>query len=203
MKLQKTTWLLVAIAILFGGFIYFIEIQKQPHQVERQADGNNIFNLQKEEIKKLMIKTQKENLEFERTNRENSQWQMRQPENVAANDAVISFLLNLLVEGKRDREVKISRDKLPEYGLDKPLATIEIKLKDQKNHQLVLGKSDFEDKFLYAQIDPSLQSGELTVTLVPKDFQYAIKRDLSEWKQEKEKPSESNPQQPLAPSNSE
>jgi hypothetical protein len=34
------------------------------------ADGNNIFNFQKEEIQKLTIKTQKENLEFERTNRE-------------------------------------------------------------------------------------------------------------------------------------
>jgi hypothetical protein len=30
MKLQKTTWLLVVIAMLFGGVIYFLEIQKQP-----------------------------------------------------------------------------------------------------------------------------------------------------------------------------
>jgi hypothetical protein len=37
MKLQKTTWLLVVIALLFGGVIYFIEIQKQPQQVDNNG----------------------------------------------------------------------------------------------------------------------------------------------------------------------
>ncbi|NJK49775.1 DUF4340 domain-containing protein [Candidatus Gracilibacteria bacterium] len=203
MKLQKTTWLLVVIAMLFGGVIYFLEIQKQPQQSEIKADGQTIFNFQKEDIQKLIIKTQKEKLEFEKTNRENQQWQMKQPENVIANDAAISFLLNLLVEGKRDREFKISRDKIQEYGLAKPLATIEVQLKDRNTHQLILGKSNFEDKLLYAQVNPSAQSGEATITLIPKDFQYAIERDLTEWKQQKETPSESKLQKLIVPGNSE
>jgi hypothetical protein len=53
-----------------------------------QADGDKIFNFKKEDIQKLTIKTQKDNLEFEKTNRENNRWQMKRPENVVANDAV-------------------------------------------------------------------------------------------------------------------
>jgi hypothetical protein len=47
-----------------------------------------------------------------------------------------------LVEGKRDREFKTYRNKIQEYGLDKPLASIDIKLKGQKTHQLILGNKE-------------------------------------------------------------
>jgi Domain of unknown function (DUF4340) len=193
MKLQKTTWFLVVIAMLFGGAIYFLEIQKQPEQLEVKAEQNKIFNFQKEDVRELTIQTKNETLEFEKTNRANNQWQMKRPENVIANDAAISFLLNLLVEGKRDREFKVSREKLQEYGLEKPLATIKIGLNARNTHQLILGNSDFEDKFLYALVDSSLKNEEVTIALIPKDFQYAIERDLTEWKQGEEN-LKSNPQ---------
>lgn len=193
MKLQKTTWVLVTIAILLGGFVYFKEMQGTTQSGEVKSESKQLFDFQEKDVQALTIETKNETLKFEKTARETNPWQMKQPENVQANDAVVAFLLNLLVEGKSDRTFKISEPQKKDYGLDKPLATINLQLKNGTKHQLVLGNPDFEARSLYAQIDPSLKSDRnLQVILVPQDFQYAIERDLSEWKQP-----ETTPQKPV------
>ncbi|MDB9484136.1 DUF4340 domain-containing protein, partial [Dolichospermum circinale CS-537/05] len=73
---------------------------------------------------------------------------------------------------------------LSEFGLDKPVATIDIKLKNQQSHQLILGKAEFNNRFLYAQADANQN---LNLLLVSQDFFNAVNRDISEWKQRKEK----------------
>jgi hypothetical protein len=189
MKLQRTTWGLVAIAALLGVGVYIYETQKQPHSETIQANSKAVFDLKKEDIQSLTIETPKETLKFEQTGDENQPWRMIQPETTLANDAVISFLLTLLVDGKSDHTFKILVEQRQDYGLDKPLATIRFQLKNQQTHQLILGKPDFNNEFLYAQIDPPDQpEKEITLSLVSKDFQYAVERDLTEWKQPQESP---------------
>ncbi|MFM5998722.1 MAG: hypothetical protein ACKPCI_25825, partial [Dolichospermum sp.] len=63
---------------------------------------------------------------------------------------------------------------------DKPVATIDIKLKNQQSHQLILGKAEFNNRFLYAQADTNQN---LNLLLVSQDFFNAVNRDISEWKQ--------------------
>jgi hypothetical protein len=201
MKLQKTTWVLLIVAVLLGGIVYFKEIQRTTQPEEVKAQNKQLFDFQEKDVQELTIETQKETLKFERTKRANNPWQMKHPENVQANDAVVAFLLNLLVEGKSDRTFTISEPQKKEYGLDKPLATINLQLENGTKHQLVLGNPDFEARSLYAQIDPSLKSDRnLQVILVPQDFQYAIDRDLTEWKQPE---TTSQKPAPVPPPNSE
>jgi Domain of unknown function (DUF4340) len=178
MKLQKTTWTLVSVAILLSGVVYFYERQSNPQQDEVQVNQKSIFDFKKEEIQALTITTKKETLKLERTGKKDSSWQMNQPLNVTASNAVVDFLLNLLVEGKRDRTLTISPEQRKEYGLDKPFAKIDIQLKNGTNHQLILGNTDFEGQSLYAQTERGSE-----IILVSKDFQFAIERDLNEWKQ--------------------
>ncbi|MGK7876226.1 MAG: DUF4340 domain-containing protein [Xenococcaceae cyanobacterium] len=193
MKLQRTTWILLVLALILGGFVYFYEIQGAPKREAIQAKQKQIFDFEKEEIKEITIEKKEETLEFERTGDENKLWQMKQPEDVPASDAAVSFLLNLLVEGKSDRSFTIPSEQSKEYGFDKPFATVEIQLENQETHKLILGKPDFKDQFLYAQADPPSQTEqELTIILVPKDFQYAVERELEEWKQKEETPEESD-----------
>jgi hypothetical protein len=92
--------------------------------------------------------------------------------------------MDLLVKGKSERTVLISSAELSEFGLDKPVATIDIKLKNQQSHQLILGKGDFNNQFLYAQAD---SNKNMNLLLVSKDFVNAVNRDISEWKQPAEK----------------
>jgi len=58
-----------------------------------------------------------------------------------------------------------------------------VKLKNQRTHQLILGKPDFNRNFLYAQADPAAKpAGNVDVLLVSTDFENAVNRQLSEWK---------------------
>lgn len=110
---------------------------------------------------------------------------------VPASDASVAYLLNLVTSAKFDRTIKMT-DPLKqrkEYGLDGPMATVEVRLKNQQSHHLVLGKPDFNKSFLYAQVDPSADvSKALDVVLVPADFENAVDRPISEWKKEESKP---------------
>ncbi|MBW4494029.1 MAG: DUF4340 domain-containing protein [Oscillatoria princeps RMCB-10] len=115
---------------------------------------------------------------------------------VPASDAPVAFLLNLLTTGKSDRTLVMTdpAKQRKEYGLDEPVATVEVKLKNQQSHRLILGKPDFNGTFLYAQSDPPPDKSEnIEVLLVSPDFQNAVNRPLSEWKssQKDSKPSES------------
>jgi hypothetical protein len=104
---------------------------------------------------------------------------------VPASDASLAFLLNLLTTGKSDRTLVMTdpAKQRKEYGLDEPVATVEVKLNNQQTHRLILGKSDFNGTFLYAQSDPPPDKSEdIEVLLVSPDFQNAVNRPLSEWK---------------------
>lgn len=187
MKLQRTTLILLLLALSLGGFVYFYEIRGSSQREEVKDNKQPIFSFKEDDVQSLTIKTQKQTINLEHSGKsEGTKWLMKSPSVVPASDAIVGYLMNLLVEGKSDRTIPISSDRLSEFGLDRPQATIDIKLKNQQTHQLILGQPDFNRGFLYAQVDPATQSskGNINVLLVSTDFENAVKRDLSEWKQE-------------------
>jgi hypothetical protein len=62
----------------------------------------------------------------------------------------------LVVKGKSDRAIQVPVAQLQEYGLKQPQATIEVKLKNQTTHQLILGKPDFNRNFYMLKLTPLL-----------------------------------------------
>ncbi|NER94514.1 MAG: DUF4340 domain-containing protein [Symploca sp. SIO1B1] len=187
LKLQRTTLILFISAILLGSFVYFYEIKGAPQREAAKSTKQPIFAFEENEIQSVIIYTDDETLQFDRFSNPELGWQMKKPKNTLANDAAVSFLLNLLAKGESDRTISATADKLKEYGLDQPSATIEVELEGEKVYKLALGKPDFNESFLYAQVDPSKQkSEELSVLLVPIDFKYAINRPMSEWEESKE-----------------
>ncbi|NMG22772.1 hypothetical protein DP116_26365 [Brasilonema bromeliae SPC951] len=184
MKLQRTTLILILLALGLGGFVYFHEIKSEPEPKEVKQQ-QKIFSFKEDDVQSLTVKTQNQTLNLERTDKsEEPKWMMKSPEVAPASNAIVGYLMNLLVEGKSDRIVSISPNQLAEFGLDQPQTTIDVKLKNQKTHQLILGKPDFNRRFLYAQTDPQNKPGSNTdVLLVSTDFENAVNRELSEWKQ--------------------
>jgi len=157
-----------------------LETQRQTKIGEIQSTAKSLFNFSLEEIDGLRIKTEKTSLVFEKrdTLSESQQWQMKQPETQPANTAAISFLTDLLVNNKPERSFPLSLEQLADYGLDQPIATIEVQLKNHQIHELKLGKPDLEGRSLYAQVD-----NLPLVYIVPIEFQYAVDRELKEWKE--------------------
>lgn len=194
MKLQRTTLVLLVSAILLGGVVYFSEMQTASKREATKTTKQPIFLFKEDQIQSLTIYTAKDTLEFERVNEPVAGWRMKTPKEAPASNAAVAFLLDLLVEGKSDRSFTVPTNQRQEYGLDQPTATVKIQLKNKESHRLILGKPDFNNSSLYAQVDPPSQTpSQITVRLVPIDFQYAVNRPLSEWQQNKEKPPEPSP----------
>ncbi len=168
-----------------GGFVYFHEIKGKTQTTEIKTQKQKIFAFTADDVQSLTIKFKETTLQIEKRNTsEKPQWEIKSPISTLANDAIVSYLMDLLVKGKSERTVSISPTELSEFGLDKPVATIDIKLKNQESHQLILGKGDFNNQFLYAQADANKN---MKLLLVSKDFVNAVNRDISEWKQIAEK----------------
>ncbi|WP_250124747.1 DUF4340 domain-containing protein [Chroococcidiopsis sp. CCMEE 29] len=184
MKLQRTTLILLLLALGLGGFVYFYEIQGATQRQEAKNQEQQIFSFEEKQVKSFTVKTKGQTLEFEREEKAGkSTWQMKAPSDTPANDASVAYLLDLLVGGKSDRTIQVPATQLQEYGLDQPRATIEVKLNNQETHQLILGKPDFNRNFLYAQAVPPAKLAEnVEVLLVSTDFANAVNRSLSEWK---------------------
>lgn len=184
MKLQKTTLGLFITAILFGGVVYIYEIQSESKQQETQSQEKKVFDFEENDIKILTIETQGKTLKFEKTQNSQKPWQMKQPQDKVANDAVIAFLTNLLATEKINRSFTVPTNQKKDYGLEKPLGTIKVELNDKTKHQLILGGPDFQGELIYAQVDPETPSKQqITISLVPKNFQYALERKPEEWLQ--------------------
>jgi hypothetical protein len=188
MKLQRTTLGLLVTAIVLGGVVYFSEIQRAQNQEATKTTKEPIFSFKEDQVQSVTIYTDKETLEFERVSGQTTNWRMKLPTDSPASDATVAFLLNLLAEGKSDRSFLVPTNQRQEYALDQPFATVKVQLKNKQTHRLILGKSDFNNSFIYAQADPPPQTpDQLKVLLVPIDFEYAVNRPLSEWQSKLEK----------------
>lgn len=186
MKFQRTSLVLVFVALALGGLVYYTELKKPPQVDQAKSDEKPLFNFKEQDVQAFTVQTPKQTLAFEKA----SSWSMKKPEVAPADEGTIAFLLNLMATGKSARTFIIPPARKSEFGLEQPSATIEVKLSNQQQHRLILGKSNFNRNFLYALVDPP-ENQDLSVLLVPINFQNAVDRPLAEWRRDKPKPSPS------------
>jgi Domain of unknown function (DUF4340) len=185
MKLPRTTLILILLALGLGGFVYFYEIRGATVREETKEQKQKIFSFGENDVQSLTVETKKLTLNLERSSESsNPKWLIKSPISEPANDAIVSYLMDLLVKGNSERTLPTPAKQLGEFALAQPQATINITLKNRQRHQLILGKSNFNGRFLYAQTDPATKpDGNINVLLVSTDFTNAVNRELSEWKQ--------------------
>ncbi|WP_392530894.1 DUF4340 domain-containing protein [Nostoc sp. C117] len=185
MKLPRTTLILIFLALGLGSFVYFYEIRGATVREEIKEQKQKIFSFDADDVQALTVTTKKLTLNLERNNQaSNTKWLIKSPISEPANDAIVSYLMDLLVKGKSDSTLSTPAKELGQFALDQPQGTINITLKNKQTHRLILGKSNFNGRFLYAQADPTIKpDGAVNVLLVSTDFANAVNRELSEWKQ--------------------
>ena len=204
MKLQKNTLVLIAVALSLAGLASLFETQVAPQEEATKDEKHRIFAFKSDRIQFFTVKTPENIFTFERVyaiKGGKSSWEMKVPAQAHANQASVDFLLDRLGTGKSDRTINITPSQLAEFGLDQPQATVTVKLDNQETHRLVLGKTDFSGRFLYAQANPTESpSLNFPVILVPFDFKNATQRPLSEWKKAEEPKADKKPKLSPTPS---
>ncbi|HYX18499.1 MAG TPA: DUF4340 domain-containing protein [Nostoc sp.] len=185
MKLPRTTLILILLTLGLGSFVYFYEIRGATVREEIKEQKQQIFSFAEDDVQFLTVTTKKLTLNLERNpESSNPKWLIKSPVSGPANDAIVSYLMDLLVKGNSERTLSTPAKDLKEFALDQPQATINITLKNRQRHQFILGKSNFNRRFLYAQADLATKPNEnINVLLVSTDFANAVNRELSEWKQ--------------------
>ncbi len=182
MKLKSSTLALLAIALLtVGGAYLWDQHQTQKTKVEEdKKSGTTLFTFQEKDITELRIRTQDKNIALERGAKG---WQIKTPKEGPADDANVSFLLNLLATGKSERSLTANPTELKDFGLAQPAATLDIQLQNQKTHQLLIGGQTFNQSGLYARIDPfaTAPGQKVNVVIVPTNFLESVNRPLADW----------------------
>ncbi len=189
MKLKKSTWFLLFLAISLGGWVYFYEIKLEAQRIAQQKQAKKVFDFDLKNIQYITIvrpvETSPEWQLLKLTNNQdisNSSWKIEQPQIALVNQGVISFLLNLIEKETIENKLLVTDEQLSQYGLDQPVATITIQLDNQQSYSILLGKETINSELIYAQINPVKKEALPTeVLLVSKNWHYAVIRELKEW----------------------
>jgi hypothetical protein len=180
MKLKLKTILLLAIALLSIGGLYFWDKNRAPAAKGDldQPTGTALFTLKETDITQINIQAQNGSVTLAR---QAKGWQILAPKPGPADEATVAFLLNLLATGQSERS--LSAD------------SVTLQLKDNKTHQLRLGAQNFNQSSIYALVDAPASSAKTSIALVPTNFLNATNRPLSDWqaKPQGAAPSPANP----------
>ena len=193
-KRLRTPLLLLTIAGLLGVGVYWFESRKLSLRPEVQGDTSQpIVTVPENAIESLSITTRGQSVILDKIpstgppgSSPTAAWMIRSPKPEGqASETSVAFLTNLLV-GKGDRLPAVSANRKAEFGLDQPLATIEVRLPNQQRQTLVLGKLNFDRTGLYAAINPSVDpNDEFSMLLVSPSFESAVTRAIREWRSAK------------------
>jgi hypothetical protein len=189
MKLQRSTLILVSVALLMGAGVLIAESQRNrsPDTAEvGDTSGAPIFPFEEAAVTGLTVERQGETLTFELD--EAGNWQMVAPTAALAEPGAVAFLLSRLNTDAPLETVTMTADQIADFGLDAPSGQVTITLADGSEHQLFLGGKDFSGNAYYAVIDPEtwpLPAGdeaEYSALVVSQDVANGINRPLEEWK---------------------
>ncbi|HEY9878292.1 MAG TPA: DUF4340 domain-containing protein [Leptolyngbyaceae cyanobacterium] len=187
MKLQRSTVVLVGLALLLGAGVLISEARRAPSSQDEQLvqkAKNPLFGFDEEAVAALTVERNGETLEFKRD--EQNTWQMVRPTATPAEEGAVAFLLSRLVTDAPLRQITLTPDQQAQFGFDKPSGTVKLTLKGGETHTVVLGAKDFSGNSLYALVDHAVplakDAGEVPLYVVSLDVANGVERPLAEWK---------------------
>src|SRR5688572_11419462 len=158
MRWQTTAALAVILAIL-GGAYYLYEIRWAPAREEAASRKGRVFAVEPKDVTKVEIKRGPETLRLERAA---DGWEMTAPVKARANGTEVDGLLTTILTAKIDREIAANPASPAEFGLDKPVADIDVTLKDGKQVGLAVGAKSPTGVWVYAS-----EKGKPAVVMLP------------------------------------
>ncbi|CAH1215573.1 hypothetical protein PAECIP111891_04259 [Paenibacillus allorhizoplanae] len=147
MKRFIPTILLVVICI--GGFWY---ASSKDFFQEKKDEPKSLLILKQEDVKAVTVKTEEEQIELSRTT---TGWDMQKPAAAPINSNQVDSWLDMLGLVTSTKLVEDQATNLAEYGLDKPVGTYEVTLKDGSKQGLLVGTALPIEGFSYVQVEGS------------------------------------------------
>jgi hypothetical protein len=150
---MKPQGLLVAVALLavLGGVVWWSN-KKQASATSSKTDTTTtkLLTIPDDQFQGIRIK--KVTGEVEDLQREGGKWRMTQPKPLAADQDAVSSIVSNLSALNADKVIEEKAGDLKPYGLTDPTLTIDIKRKDGKTEQLLVGDDTPTGSGAYAKL---------------------------------------------------
>lgn len=172
MRAQKLIIYLAVLVLVAGAYFYSESRHSQKQDQEKEA--KQVFKVNVADIKALTLKNDKGQIDLERIPEPEKpstpppsatptpispagEWRLTKPIAARADELTINSLLTGLADLKRQRHLdEVPAETIKEFGLDKPLFTLEFQASGQ-DHQLRFGHKAPGQQSFYAQKDTDPQ----------------------------------------------
>lgn len=155
--MKKSTLVLIGIAIIVVGFVYWYEFKRTP--AEKTQTNPAVFHFQPEDVKSVTLSRPGQSIVIAR---DATGWRMTQPVQTRADSDAVTTLLNDVTLSHSSRTLTASPAQLKTFGLAPPALTLDFTLKNGQQRELKVGETDFSGDSVYAQTGASAQ-----VILIP------------------------------------
>ena len=178
--IKKSTLIVLLVAILAGGAVYYFDWQRGQKEAEKatQDTSKPAFPVQAQDISSLSIsypadpKSQAIQLE-----KRGGAWQITQPIQTGADDPSVQGIVQQLATARVSQTEPGTPDRLKVYGLDNPAVALDFQVQNGAKHNLKLGKKDFTGVSVYAIADNAKD-----VVLLPESLLVSVDKPLQEMR---------------------
>src|SRR5438477_2439271 len=181
----RTTFVLAAIVLAVFAYFRFFEL-KQPGTEEAKRQAQNVVNFDRAKIDGVIIQNGDEKIEMRRRD---SKWRLETPIKDQADASLIENLLSDLENWQRDgtisaKEIEADKNKLTEYGLNKPKLRLKL-IGQDRPPEILFGKDAALEGKMYVRFEDSKetflagQSIKKDIDKKPEEFRDRKLTDLS------------------------
>ena len=144
----QTTAVLAAVLIVLGAFYYVYEVRLGPEREKTEGRKGRVFAVEPADVTDVEIKRTDATVKLKR---EGDGWQILAPVNARGDRGSIDETVTSVVTARMDREIDAAPKSLGDFGLDRPVAEVTLRLKDGKHVGLVLGAKSPTGVWVYAR----------------------------------------------------
>lgn len=172
----RSTWALLVIALIFGSYIYFIEIKKSAKDEELKSESEKVFALDADKIKGLKIKNANGSFDFEKDPKEG--WKIKSPIVSLADETVMTGIVTGVSAERFDQVVSEGAETdLKTYGLDNPKEAVSLIGPDGVSKTVDIGSEGALSGKIYA-----MREGEKKVLFANTSLKTQIEKSLKDFR---------------------
>ena len=154
----RTTLVLAAITLGVFAYLRFVEM-KQPSTEEAKRQAQNVVKFDRNKINGIVIQNGDEKIEMRRRD---NRWRLETPIKDQTDSSLIENLLSDLENWQRDgtisaKEIEADKNKLTEYGLNKPKLRLKL-IGQDRPPEILFGKDAALEGKMYVRFENSKET---------------------------------------------
>jgi len=130
----RSTIILIVLLLGLGAYVYWVEYPK----AQEEAKKKTLVDFKADDATEVSLSYADREIALKKVD---DNWRLTKPLETLADATTVKNLINAIAECEVKKEVTDASADLSQYGLDKPLVTIGVKVKDKQLPAILVGKN--------------------------------------------------------------